>query len=77
MCSLAMIVLCLAALGGYFRSTWPQELWRVLQPAEVANEVANKKANERRQTPAMNVERNSLGRADPSRPQWTESAPLT
>ncbi len=57
------MMLCLAALGGYLRPTWPQELWRVLQPAEVGKEVANKKANERRQTPAMNVERNSLGRA--------------
>ena len=57
------MMLCLAALGGYLRPTWTQELWRVMRPVAVAKEVADKKANERRQTPAMNVERNSLGRA--------------
>ena len=57
------MMLCLAALGGYLRPTWTQELWRVMRPVAVAKEVADNKANARRQTPAMNVERNSLGRA--------------
>ncbi len=57
------MMLCLTALGGYLRPTWTQELWRVMRPVAVAKEVADNKANARRQTPAMNVERNSLGRA--------------
>ena len=62
-CTLALVFLFSLALGGYYRPTWLQDLWRGLQPAEIANEESNKKANARRQTPAMNVERNSLGRA--------------
>ena len=62
-CWLALVALIFLAIGGYYRPTWPQELWRGLKPAEVAKDEANKKANARRQTPAMSVERNSLGRA--------------
>ncbi len=58
-----MVLLIALALGGYYRPTWPTDLWRGMQPAEVAKDEANKKANAKRQTPAMNVERNSLGRA--------------
>lgn len=62
-CSSALVLLISLAVGGYLRPTWPQDLWRGLKPAEVAKDEAQKKANQRRQTPAMNVERNSLGRA--------------
>ena len=62
-CSSALILLISLALGGYYRPTWPQDMWRGLKSVEAEKEEANQKANERRQTPAMNVERNSLGRA--------------
>lgn len=62
-CSFLLFVIIALAIGGYYRPTWPQDLLRGLKPAEVVREEANQKANERRQTPAMNVERNSLGRA--------------
>ncbi len=63
LCLSALILLISLAIGGYLRPTWPQELWRGLKPVETEKAGANQKANERRQTPAMNVERNSLGRA--------------
>ena len=62
-CLSALILLISLAIGGYCRPAWPQDLWRGLKPVEIDKEQANQKANERRQTPAMNVERNSLGRA--------------
>ena len=63
LCWSALVLLIALAIGGYYRPTWPQDLWRGLKPLAIEKEEANQKANARRQTPAMNVERNSLGRA--------------
>ncbi len=61
--ALAMLFFTLLALGGYFRPSWPQDLWRSFQQDSSTNDGAGLSNEQRRVTASMNVRRDSLGSA--------------
>jgi len=61
--TLALLVLSALALGGYFRPNWPQDLWRYVRQQPAGEQRSSTQAD-RRDTPSMNVRRDSLGSAE-------------